>query len=250
MMWKRFGGTGLAAFAICGMWTQSARAQADLTGFWERKDAAGSGSFGGLDAGIPRASLLDTAANTGPGRGGPQLPVETQPHAVGTPYIVTTGQCSGAGMPFMMGHSAALDILQSKDEILMIPEMPGVRHIFMDGREHPASAIQQPTSTGHSVGHWEGDVLVVDTVGLEPGGGVPGGGRKAPATHLTERMRLLDGGKRLSITFTWSDPKIYAKPHTYEYTYYKDPADTYAFEEWCDSSDPLQKQSIVPPPQK
>jgi hypothetical protein len=57
-------------------------------------------------------------------------------------------------------------------------------------------------------------------------------------------------GKRLSVTFTWDDPKIYRKPQTYEYIYYKDPPSTYAFEEWCDSSDPLQRQSIVPPPQK
>jgi hypothetical protein len=52
------------------------------------------------------------------------------------------------------------------------------------------------------------------------------------------------------VTFTWDDPKIYRKPQTYEYIYYKDPPSTYALEEWCDSSDPLQRQSIVPPPQK
>jgi len=153
-------------------------------------------------------------------------------------------------MPFMMGHSAALDIVQTSDEILIIPEMPGVRHIYIDGRPHPALDALEPSTVGHSIGRWEGDTLVVDTIGLVAGGGVPGGGRRTPETHLLERYRLLEGGQRMSVTFTWQDPKIYVKPHTYEYIYYKDPAETYAFEEWCDSNDPLQRQSIVPPEQR
>jgi len=153
-------------------------------------------------------------------------------------------------MPFMMGHSAALDIVQTSDEILIIPEMPGVRHIYMDGRPHPALDALESSTVGHSIGRWEGDTLVVDTIGLVAGGGVPGGGRRTPETHLLERYRLLEGGQRMSVTFTWQDPKIYVKPHTYEYIYYKDPAETYAFEEWCDSNDPLQRQSIVPPEQR
>ena len=220
---------------------------ADLTGFWERRDDSGSGSFGGIDAKIPKAVLV-------PGLQGPDAPlnsaaIDEAPHRPGEPYVVTTGRCGG-GMPFMMGHSAAIDIVQTSDEILIIPEMPGTRHIYMDGRPHPALNALEPSTVGHSTGRWEGNTLVVDTVGLVAGGGVPGGGRRTPETHLIERFRLLDGGKRMSVTFTWQDPKIYTKPHTYEYIYYKDPPDTYALEEWCDSSDPLQRQSIVPPVQR
>ena len=150
----------------------------------------------------------------------------------------------------MMGHSAAIDIVQTAEEILIIPEMPGTRHIYMDGRSHPPLAAREPSIVGHSIGRWEGDTLVVDTVGLTAGAGIPGGGRRTPETRLIERFRLVDAGKRMAVTFTWQDPKIYVKPHTYEYIYYKDPADTYALEEWCDSSDPLQRQSIVPPEQR
>ena len=66
-----------------------------------------------------------------------------------------------------------------------------------------------PVSNGHSVGHWAGDALVVDTVGFSNEGitGIPGGGRRTPDSHLIERYRLLAGGKRLSVTFTWEDPK-------------------------------------------
>jgi hypothetical protein len=241
----------VAWFAIWVLCAAMVNAQTpDLTGFWERHDDVGAGSFGGLDEKIPRADLIDPQVMPRPGEG-TQLPAEAgKPHKVGEPYVVTTGRCGGGGMPFMMGHSAALDILQSKDEVLIIPEFPATRHIYTDGRGHPAPGTTEPSSTGHSIGHWEGDALVIDTVGMNAGGGIPGGGRKSSETRLIERYRLIDGGKRLSVTFTWDDPKIYRKPQTYEYIYYKDPPSTYAFEEWCDSSDPLQRQSIVPPPQK
>jgi hypothetical protein len=48
---------------------------------------------------------------------------------------------------------------------------------------------------------------------------VPGGGRAKDTTHLTERYTLIAGGKQLSVTFTWEDPTIYVKPHTYSYKY-------------------------------
>ena len=122
----------------------------DLTGFWERRDDSGSGSFGGIDAKIPKAVLV-------PGLPAPEAPpnsgpVGEAPHKPGEPYVVTTGRCGG-GMPFMMGHSAAIDIVQTSDEILIIPEMPGTRHIYMDGRPHPAlnASTRSPTPTSTSI---------------------------------------------------------------------------------------------------
>ena len=240
---------GLIAVMLCVASGGAAAQTPDLTGFWERHDDVGAGFFGGLDEKIPRAALLNPQDMQRPGEGNQLPPEEGKPHPVGQAYVVTTGRCPG-GVPFMMGHSAALDIVQSKDEILIIPEFPSTRHVYMDGRSHPAPGTLEPSGVGHSIGHWDGDSLVIDTVAMNAGGGIPGGGRKSPETRLTERYRLIDGGKRLSVTFTWDDPKIYQKPHTYEYIYYKDPPTTYAFEEWCDSSDPLQRQSIVPPAQK
>src|SRR5262249_43604036 len=119
--------------------------------------------------------------------------------------------------PFFMQHSAAWDIVQTDDEIVQIPEVHTFpRHIYMDGRKHPDPAHFAPSVNAHAVAHWEGDTLVVDTVGFLGGAGTPGGGRVGPNTHLVERFRLLDGGKRLSVTFTWDDAAIYLKPHTYE----------------------------------
>src|SRR5262249_24047280 len=145
-----------------------AQPRPDLTGFWEGRDVSGSGSFGGIDAKIPKAVLVPgvQAAPAPPGEAPPNsAPAGEAAHKAGEPYIVTPGRCGG-GMPFMMGHSAAIDVVQTAEEILLIPEMPGTRHIYMDGRSHPPSAGLEPSSVGHSIGRWEGDTLVVDTVGL------------------------------------------------------------------------------------
>ena len=105
-----------------------------------------------------------------------------------------------------------------------------------------------PTALGHSVGHYENGDLIVDTMGLTAGA-VTAGGRRTPETRLVERFQVAPDGKRLTITYTWTDPKLYQKPHTYSLEFDRLPEGSYAFEGWCDSSDPLQRQSIVPPAQ-
>jgi hypothetical protein len=139
-------------------------------------------------------------------------------------------------------------MLQSKDEVLMVREGPGGRRFFMDGRPHPDLSRFTPRLYGHSVGRYEGKALVVETVGLTVGN-VPGGGKRRPETRLTERFELSADGKQLKITYTWNDPELYVRPHTYEYLFERLPEDSYALETWCDSSDPRQRQSIVPPKQ-
>src|SRR5205814_361879 len=87
----------------------------------------------------------------------------------------------------------------------LIPARGGIRHIYMDGRKHPDLAGFAPSASGHSIGHYEGNVLVVDTIGLTPGG-VPGGGYRTAESHLTERMSVTPDGKRLQIQYTYDDP--------------------------------------------
>ena len=193
----------------------------DLSGFWERRDTEGGGSFDGMMRALPRAVLV--AGFVPPRAPAVQVepPANGKPNPEGVPYIVTTGRCAtnaSVNIPFMMTHSTPIDIVQGAEEILIVPEMPGVQRIFMDGRAHPTTVQAAPTGLGHSVGRWEGDVLVVHTVGMNAGGGVPGGGFRTPETELTQRWRLKDGGKQLEVEFTWVDPKIYAKPHTFSLT--------------------------------
>jgi len=98
-----------------------------------------------------------------------------------------------------------------------------MRYIYTDGRKHPNKDDYDPTTNGHSIGHWEGDTLIVDTTMFNDGGvtRIPGGGARTPDSHLVERYRLLAGGNRLSVVFTWEDSKMFQKPHTYEFRYYR-----------------------------
>jgi hypothetical protein len=233
---------GLCAGAAFGQ-NAPKKAVPDLSGFWERKDEVGGGNFGGTLARIPRAEVK------------PEIIAEAKRAAAAQARgeVVSYGSkwCLTNTYPFFMQHSAAWDIAQTQDEIALVPEVHTfVRHIYLDGRKHPDPEHLTRSANGHAIGHWEGDILVVDTIGFGGGGGTPGGGRVGPGTHLTERFKLIDGGKTLSVTSTWEDPAIYLKPHTYEMTYHRSAPGTYAFEEYCHADDPVQGGSIVQPPQK
>jgi hypothetical protein len=85
------------------------------------------------------------------------------------------------------------------------------RVIHLDLAEHPAGL--QPTFSGHSIGRWENDALVVDTVGFEPhphgfGFGVPSSSRK----HLVERFALSDDHRQLVYETTIEDPETFTEP--------------------------------------
>ena len=157
----------------------------------------------------------------------------------------TSRYCRTLAYPFFMGSSPPFNIIQGPHEIMVLAEREmGSRHIFMD-RPHPPPALLERMDNGDAVGHWEGDTLVVDTIGFQVG--QMGGAQHGPDTHLVERYKLLDGGKKLSVTFTWEDPDTYAKPYTYERIFYRSPKNQYAMEDWCDASDSLQWRSDATP---
>lgn len=216
--------------------TGSTANKPDLSGFWEAKWTGGSGAFQDVFGKVERASLK------------PGLPPMSRPRgehpAYGAQDPVDGTACRTLAYPFFMTSSPPFDIVQRDDEIFIISEREGgPRHVYMDGRGRPTNV--EPTSNGDSIGHWEGDTLVIDTVGFRGFAGTPGGGRRGPNTHLLERFQMVDNGQRLLVTFTWDDPSIYTKPHTYQLNYHKMPHDTYAFEDLCDSGDPKEYQSVL-----
>lgn len=241
-------------------------ANSRLEGDWVRIDPDGAGSFDGLGASIPPAQLLPgVSAGAGRGgrgrggRGGPPAAQPTGPNPEGVPYIVVAQPCGGGvggrsnGALLVNPDSGGVHVIEHKDEVIFAGERGGVRHFYLDGRAHPTPWT--PTPAGHSVGRYEGNTLVVETTGFTPGG-VPGGGVRTPETTLVERFEVSRDGKRLTITYTWTDPKIYQMPHVYRYYFERAPtvssggaAVSYALEEWCDAGDPVEKQSIVPPKQ-
>lgn len=132
--------------------------------------------------------------------------------------------CNNLGVPFILGDRLPLDIRQSPTVTVMVAKVQSsARYVYTDGRKHPDNQDIDSTTNGHSIGHWEDETLVVDTVGFNDRGAtrIPGGGVRGPDSHLVERYRLFDGGTRLSATFTWDDAKTLKKPHSYEFRYYR-----------------------------
>ena len=103
-------------------------------------------------------------------------------------------QCWPEPTPYTLSHQQGVKIIQQKEQVLLIYlRDQKVRHVRMNvaHSEHPA-----PTWQGESVGHYEGDTLVIDTIGQKVGPfsmvdmyGTP----FSPALHVIERYRLIDG---------------------------------------------------------
>jgi hypothetical protein len=92
--------------------------------------------------------------------------------------------------------------------VMLFEDLPGVRQIYLDGRPHPQDP--NPTWMGHSVGKWEGDTLVVDTVGFNDKSWLD----SYPHTeslHVIERYRRTDLA-HLDVQITMEDPGTFVKP--------------------------------------
>jgi hypothetical protein len=128
-------------------------------------------------------------------------------------------------MPYIMDPGRPIDVQQGTREIVIFADVPASpRHIYLERTKHIDPEIFDPTTNGDSIGHWEGDTLVVDTIGFQPTRGItaiPGGGFRTADTHLVERYHMLENGALLSVQFTWTDPKVFKTAHTYEYHYYR-----------------------------
>jgi hypothetical protein len=215
---------------IAGLtWAQSAPTP-DLSGFWElRYDSRN----------IPNASLTPAAANA-----------DKKAQAARDLYVIRW--CNHVGVPFMMDDGSPIDIRQDKNEIAITSQSNSpVRHIYTDGREHPSPDVFDATSLGNSIGEWKGDTLIVDTVGFNDVGlnAIPGGGYRSDNSHLIEQYKLTDDGRKLLVTFTWIDDKVFTKPHTYAFLYEKLPSSTTAREWLCDPMDGARARFLLDPPQ-
>ena len=101
------------------------------------------------------------------------------------------------------------------EETTFISTVGAVRHIYTDGRSHPPKDELWPTLMGDSIGHWEGDTLVVDTIatrkrlytGELSGFFVP----TSDQLHFAERIRMVSHD-RMQIDYTVEDPVALAKP--------------------------------------
>ena len=137
-----------------------------------------------------------------------------------------------AGMPRMINQPDAYDWIVTPGQVWQTTENAGgVRRIFTDGRKHPANMIH--TFNGHSIGHWEGDTLVVDTVGMLEDTIIDRTGiQLSDQRHVVERIRRIDADT-LEDRMTIEDPVALTRPWQIVKTFRKQPAGTYIFDYAC-----------------
>jgi hypothetical protein len=97
-------------------------------------------------------------------------------------------------------------------------EMYNYRQVFMDGRKHPPLDELDPTWYGHSIGWWEGDTLVVDTIGFNDKSWFDNIGHPhSDKLHVVERYTRTSLGEMAGV-FTIDDPGAYSRPFTVSFT--------------------------------
>ena len=129
----------------------------------------------------------------------------------GKVYKDDIGQCWPAGLPLIMTRYWPMAMIQKPTAIYMISGfMNSVRIIYLDGRKHTDLDVIVRTYNGESIGEWQGNELVVDTIGFrgdhhwmdQDGPAIPAGEK----LHIVERFRMVNDGKQLEIEFTMTDP--------------------------------------------
>ena len=122
--------------------------------------------------------------------------------------------CVPPGMPGIMGQPYPMEIFFKPGEVsIQLEAYQQIRHIYTDGRPHPGDP--DLTYNGDSIGRWEGDTLVVDSVGFTTDTplGQNYGLRHSDKLHIVERMRLKDPDT-LEVVTTIDDPEALTQPWT------------------------------------
>ena len=123
-------------------------------------------------------------------------------------YCLPQGPVLGGNVPFKF-------VQAPKTIVALTEDIFTYRQIHMDGRGHPKDG--DPTWMGHSIGHWEGDTLVVDSANFNNKSLTPLGRPHTDKLHLIERFRRPDEG-HLEYEMTIDDPGTYTKPWTLRFT--------------------------------
>src|SRR5262245_10422958 len=204
----------------------------DLTGLWQGSRGPGNGQRGTpSNAPLPPQALpsppptsdgsppIATFFNLGAGfkEGLPFTPWAAElrkKRAADNAKDNPDAHCLPIGLTQLHLHPQPRKIIQTADVVVILYEAQGeVRQIFTDGRPLPEND-PQPWWRGYSVGHWEGDTLVVETTGFRDDVWLDVNG--SPLTNtgkMTERFRRPNYGN-LQIDITIEDPKAYTKPFT------------------------------------
>ena len=151
------------------------------------------------------------------------------------PQGVMTGTCTFGFPSIMLGSPLMFEVLPTAKETALIFSGREVRHVYTDGRPHTSKEDLWPTYWGDSVGRWEGQTLVIDTIDVQSAlvpaeipmnlvvamGGTSTSGRAVAylsrKAHFVERLRMVGG--RLENQMTITDPVMFSKPWHVTRTY-------------------------------
>jgi hypothetical protein len=139
--------------------------------------------------------------------------------AAGKSVDDASGQCIPPGVPRIMRYVYPTLFVRTALGYITIHEFESqLRYIYMDGRPHPPEDEITLTFNGHSIAHWEGKTLVIDTVGLntdvgenfhvEPDVGI----RVSDKFHVIERYTVDPSDKVMTMDITMIDPETFTKP--------------------------------------
>jgi hypothetical protein len=194
---------------------RAATGQVDLSGIWQAEDDP-QGEAGGVENERAPRYFVDITQDLKPEQAAlrPDAAKVFQERLRSEGRSSPEAHCVPVGVPAINTFPLPFKLIQMPRLIVMLYEKDTTyRQVFMDGRPLPSDP--NPSFMGYSVGRWQGDTLVVESVGFKDGGwldrlGHPHSGR----LHLTERYRRRDFG-HLSIEMTIDDPEAYEKPFTY-----------------------------------
>ncbi len=152
----------------------------------------------------------------------------------GLNFVSDVASCVPPGLPQSMQQPYPIEFLFTPGRVTILIETDHlIRRIYTDGRPLPEDP--DPTYQGTSVGHWEGDTLVVETAGIvdstSPMQGINGHSDKF---HVTERIRLVQPDV-LAITTTRVDPTVFVEPYTTT-SYYRRHRDWQIMEYVCEQN--------------
>ena len=207
----------LAALSLAGE-AHAAGAQAK-TGKWNPRDLSGVWmNDNTLDeqlkrAGLVRNSQLKRAPAPPPER--PLTPeyqkIDAEEKAAAAKLAEGAEACKWPGAVTLMTYPYPFEILHTQGRITLIFEADSqVRRIFLDRKEHLPFDDLDPSYNGDSIGRWEGNTLVVDTVGFNTDMKVRGMPH-SEELHLVERFTQVKPGV-MELELTATDPKAFTKP--------------------------------------
>jgi hypothetical protein len=167
----------------------------DFTGVWERGGGGGAGRG---------------AAPAGPSLT-PEYEARRKAYQASAPEDSEAANCLPAGMPGIMTQPYPMEFLLTPGKVTIVIEAyTQVRHIYTDGRKLPDDP--DPEFHGTSVGRWEGDTLVVETVGFSPLTQITRGVPHGSKMKIVERVRLADPDT-MTIQTTITDPEALTAPY-------------------------------------